>query len=77
LFFGIKVLLISLKNPEAFIKTQSRWKQKLARKNLQDLGTPAFISEKHIDYDITELMFELRFHQDKHFAQQLACQNSG
>jgi hypothetical protein len=74
-FVGVKVLLIDLKDPVAFIKRQSRWKQKQARRNFQDFGTPALISEKHVDCDITELMFELRFRQDKVLCTTEASQN--
>ncbi len=53
--YKINVLQIRIKNVKEKISSEPKWKQVILSRLEKKYGTPYFISEKHIDYDITEL----------------------
>lgn len=46
---------IRIRNVKEKISSESKWKQVLLSRLEKKHGTPYFISEKHIDYDLAEL----------------------
>jgi hypothetical protein len=57
--FKANVLTISLKDPDAYIRSQPFWKRRRLREDMQEFGTPVVIPEHLINYDITSLATEL------------------
>jgi hypothetical protein len=59
------VLLIRLKNPEAFIEQQSGWKRRDLKRLKRKWGTPMIISQRIINYNLDELELEMKDRFDK------------